>query len=74
MNKTQKLVVTLLVVSLILSAVSIALNIAILKIDINPSRSTTQVNSQRSSSASGQLDLFVEPAPITGQQGGGTNG
>jgi len=73
MNKAQKLVVTLLVVSLILSAVSIALNVAILKIDINPPRSTTQVNSPRLSSANGQLDLFVEPAPVIAQ-GGGANG
>ncbi len=72
MNKTQKLVVTLLVVSLILSAVSIALNIAILKIDVNPLRSTGQGTSQRLSSASGRLDLIVEPASVTGQ--GGANG
>ena len=69
MNKTQKLVVTLLVVSLILSAVSIALNIAILKIDVSP-RGATQGSLQTSSSGVGNLELFVESGLIAGQVGG----
>ena len=68
MDKTHRLVLTLLIISLIMSAVSIAINVAILKLDIGAPRNIVQSNSQLSSSGTGNIGLFVEGAS------GGANG
>ena len=69
MDKTHRLVLTLLIISLIMSAVSIAINVAILKLDIGAPRNIVQSNSQLSSSGTGNIGLFVEGAPSGGANG-----
>ena len=66
----HKLILTLLIISLIMSVISIMLNVAILKIDVSP-ESTVQGNSIISSSDSAQIGLVVESASDGGD---GTNG
>ena len=68
----HKLILTLLIISLIMSVISIVLNVAILKMDLDFG-STAQSNLRTSSSDSAQIGLVVESAPAIGE-GSGADG
>ena len=61
MDKMQRLVVTLLIVTVVLSVISVVINFALLNIDFSRTDSSGFVGV--SSSGSGGVDLVVESSP-----------
>ena len=74
MDKTQKLILTLLILTLVFSVVSIVLNFFILNTDINlPARGeTTGTGRAVSAFGSGQVQVIVERNPVSPGGNSGT--
>ena len=62
MDKMQRLVVTLLIVTVVLSIISVVINVALLNIDVDRSDSSGFAGTS-SSSGYGGLGLVVESSP-----------
>ncbi|MGV8142816.1 MAG: hypothetical protein ACP5NS_04255 [Candidatus Pacearchaeota archaeon] len=60
MNRSQKIVVTLLVISVILSLISVVINLVVLNVD-SDSKYPQFISS--GSEGSGRIELVVESAP-----------
>lgn len=61
MNKSQKIVVTLLIISVILSLVSVIINLSVLNFDSGSTYNPKYDSS--GSQGSGKIELVVESAP-----------
>ncbi len=61
MNRSQKIVVALLVISVILSLISVVINISVLNFESESDSSFKPVSS--GSEGSGRIELVVESAP-----------
>ena len=68
MDKTQKIVVTLLIISVILSIASVVINLSVLSFGSNSQTPTSGKSTSNGATSSGNLGLYVEPSS------GGSNG